>query len=366
MKKKLLSVLLVACMSVFMLAGCGSKQTAEEKADAPQAGEAASETADDAAKESEQAGGGYKVGFVTFGLGGDFFQMLADNFVEVMEEAGWEASYADGQFNPEEQIKACENYIADGVDVLVCWSVAPEAMGSITSACAEKGIKFISFVQKTEEYDALMVVDNAQLAGYMAKMAAKWIDEKFADAADHSVPTVVLSMRLSESNIGQADALIKIEEYSKKAKLVKEIEHEAEDVDTGLKTAENLYATNPEVKVFLTAHNGLAMGVNNFFTGVSSPVKDYSDMGIFAINGDNAAAELILSSVEDKSPLRGMALTGGVRDTATEILKVCQGVMDGSLGKGHVQEATIMFVTGETAKEYIDTGKTSLTKEDFD
>ena len=48
------------------------------------------------------------VGFVTFGLGGDFFQALADTFVTTMEAEGWEASYVDGEFNPSAQISAME------------------------------------------------------------------------------------------------------------------------------------------------------------------------------------------------------------------------------------------------------------------
>lgn len=376
MKKKLVSMALAACMGIFMLAGCGSTpadSNAGNSADNNQGNDVNTEAqnaADDLAnqvQDNEPAGGGHKVGFVTFGLGGDFFQMLADNFVEVMTEAGWEASYADGQFDPNTQINACENYIADGVDVLVCWSVAPEAMGAIVDECMNKGIKFVSFVQQTEKYDAVMVSDDAKTADYAAKMAARWIDTKYADAEDHSVPVAVFTVRLSDSNVTQADELLKIEEFSTKAKFVKEVELEAEDVDTGLSAAENLYTTNPEIKVFLTAQNGLAMGINNFYTGLSSPVTDYSDMGIFAINGDNAMAEIIKSSANDEAPLRGMVLTGSVRDTAEEMLFVCQGLMDGSLPSGHVQEAGVIFVIAETAQEYLDSGAvTSVTKETYD
>ena len=83
------------------------------------------------------------VGFVTFGLGGDFFQQLADRYVEVMEEAGWEATYADGEFNPTTQIEKCENYIASDVDVLVLWSVAPEAMDTVVQSAMDAGIKIV-------------------------------------------------------------------------------------------------------------------------------------------------------------------------------------------------------------------------------
>ena len=131
------------------------------------------------------------VGFVTFGLGGDFFQNLADTFVEKMNEEGWDAQYADGEFNPTTQIEAMENYVAMGMDEIVLWSVAPEAMDTVVADARKAGVKVIAFVAPTSEYDTLMVADNAELADSCAKLAAKWIDETFADAEDHSdIPVI--------------------------------------------------------------------------------------------------------------------------------------------------------------------------------
>ena len=310
---------------------------------------------------------GYSVGFVTFGLGGDFFQSLADTFVETMEGAGWEAQYADGQYDSSAQMEAAENFIAMGVDVLVLWSVAPESMDATVEKAMDAGIKVVSFVAETSEYDALMVSEDADLADNCAKLAAKWIDETYADAEDHSVPVAVLSCRTADTGVVQADELIKIEEFSQKAKFETEVECQDEDMQTGLSATENLYTSNPDIKVFLTAHNGLALGINSYFTGLSSPVTEYDDMAIFAINGDSASGEIIKSSVDGESPFRGMVLTGSVQDTADELLEVCTGVMDGSLEKGYVQKAGTLFVYDETVDEYLETGTvTSVTAEDFE
>lgn len=310
---------------------------------------------------------GYSVGFVTFGLGGDFFQSLADTFVETMEGAGWEAQYADGQYDPSAQMEAAENFIAMGVDVLVLWSVAPESMDATVEKAMDAGIKVVSFVAETSEYDALMVSEDADLADNCAKLAAKWIDETYADAEDHSVPVAVLSCRTADTGVVQADELIKIEEFSQKAKFETEVECQDEDMQTGLSATENLYTSNPDIKVFLTAQNGLALGINSYFTGLSSPVTEYDDMAIFAINGDSASGEIIKSSVDGESPFRGMVLTGSVQDTADELLEVCTGVMDGSLEKGYVQKAGTLFVYDETVDEYLETGTvTSVTAEDFE
>ena len=303
--------------------------------------------------------------FVTFGLGGDFFQALADTFVTTMNEAGWDAEYADGQFNPTTQIDAMENYIAKGVDVIILWSVAPEAMGFVIEQAQAAGIKVVAFVAPTDAYDALMLAEDAKLADALNLLAAKWIDETFADAEDHSVPVAVFSCRTAQTGVTQADELIKIEDYATKAKFVKEVELQDENTDTGMAAAENLYITDPDIKVFLTAHNGLALGINNYFTGLSSPVTDYSDMGVFCVNGNEETGKLIKASVDGETPFRGMVLTGGVQDTCNEIRDVVTGIYSGELPSGTVTNATTVFVNGKVADEYLESGMTSITLEDF-
>lgn len=299
------------------------------------------------------------VGFVTFGLGGDFFQALADTFVATMNAEGWDASYVDGEFNPTTQIAAMENYIAQGVDEIIVWSVAPEAMGAVIDQAMAAGIKVIAFVAPTEKADATMLAEDAKLAGALNMLAAKWIDETYADAPDHSVPVAVFSCRTAQTGVTQADVLIKIEEYSQKAKFVKEVELQDENSDTGMAAAENLYTTDPEIKVFLSAHNGLALGINNYFTGIGSPITDYTGMGIFCVNGNETHGQLI----KDETPFRGMVLTGGVQDTCNEMRDVILGLYDGSIPSGTVTNATTVFVNEETVDEYLSTGKTTLTED---
>ena len=354
--KKLLCLLLALCL-VFALVAC-SGDTNTTSSDKPAAsGDAPAASGDNAGK---------KIGFVTFGLGGDFFQMLADEYKKVFTEAGWEADYADGEFNPDTQIKACENYISNGVDVLVIWAVAPEAMNNVIDQAMEKGIKVVAFVAPTAKFDAVMVNDDAKMATNLARLAAKWIDAEYADAADHSVPVAVLSCRTAETGVLQADELLKIEEFSTKAKLFKEIECADETMTTGQTTAENLYTTNPEVKVFLTPHSGLGNGVNNFYTGIASPVTDYTGMGIFSINGDGSTAEAIKASTEGKSPNRGTVMTGSVHDTAMEIYDTVTGLLDGRYESGYVREGANIFIYADTIDEYLETGTvTSVTEENF-
>ena len=211
-----------------------------------------------------------------------------------------------------------------------------------------------------------MVSDEAELAAAGTKLAAKWNDETYADAPDHSVPVAVFTERDAQTGVTQGDVLMKIEDYSTKAKFEKEVACTAETMEEGQSKAENLYTENSDIKVFLTAHNAIAVGINNYYTSLSSPVTDYSGMGIFSINGDNASADLISQSKDNGSPYRGMVLTGSVQDTAEEMAFVINGITDGSLPSGHLQQAGTVFVFADTVDEYLSTGKvTSFTADNL-
>ena len=339
--KKIIALLLALIM-VFSLVACGDKG--------------------DAGKTDETK----TVAFVGFGPG-DFFDMLANTYIATMEAEGWKAEYTSGNFDPPTQITAAENYIAMGVDVLVVWSVAPEAMTSTLQKAKDAGIKVIAFVAPTEIYDVVMVSRDEDMATYCAKLAAKWVDEAYANAADGSLDVAVFTCRAAETGVIQGDVLLQtIAGLSKKIGKVIEIECEDEQASTGLTKMENLYTTNPEIKLFLSAHNGLAQGISNFYTGINSPVTDYSDMGIFCINGDTAVYDMIKASTEGKNPLRGTVMTGSVQDTANELRDMIVGITDGTIPVGHMLVGGATFVYADTIDEFLSTGTVkSVTAENF-
>ena len=359
--KKLIALLLALVM-VFALVACGDNNTGDNTntgtPDNTQTG-----TPDNTPDTSDEP---KTVAFVGFGPG-DFFDMLANTYIATMEAEGWKAEYTSGNFDPPTQISACENYIAMGVDVLVVWSVAPEAMTGVLQQAKDKGIKVIAFVAPTEIYDVVMVSEDAAMADYCAKLAAKWVDETYANAADGSLDVAVFTCRAAETGVVQGDVLLKMADYSSKIGTVTEIECEDETPATGMTKMENLYTTNPEIKLFLSAHNGLAQGISNFFTGINSPVTDYSDMGIFCVNGDTAVYDMIKASVNNENPLRGTVMTGGVQDTANELRDMIVGITNGTVPAGHIQMAGTLFVDADTIDEFLSTGTvTSVTNADFD
>jgi len=374
MKKNLIMVLLVVFM--FTVVGCSSKKeevdttdavvatetTEEATAEETVTEEAVSEVVEEVATDSET----HSIGFVMIGMGNEFFESLQKEFAARFTGMGWEVDVANGEFNPQTQITAMENFIAMKKEVIVLWAVSPEPLNTVAKQAMDAGIKVVAFVQPLENYDACLLVDNEEFAQAQAFMAAAWVDKNYPDAADKSVPVVLITRDNVDETKKQGDVLRKIEEYSPKIKLVSVFDNNEEAVEAGVNAAETIYTMNPEAKVFLTVNSAVALGVNNYFTAMSSPVTEYADMAIFTLNGGGEIIEQIMKSKENAAPLRGTVMTGGVEMTIDDCVLAVNGVLDGSLKDKHNIYAASLFVFDETIDEFLKTGNvTSVTIDSF-
>lgn len=305
--------------------------------------------------------------FVMIGLNNDFFQALKGAYEEGFKAAGWNTEFTSGEFNPQTQITAVENYIAAGVDVIFIWAVAPGPLDTVAQQAMDAGIKVIAFVQTLANYDAAMLSDDSRVAMDEVYLASRWVDEKYPDAAEGSIPAALITMDGTEVTKTQAQVIKdNLSTYNPKIKLVTVYDVDAESVEAGVTAAESIYTTNPEVKLFLTVNASPALGINNYFTGISSPVTEYADMGIFTINGGTELFDPIKASATDKAPLRGTVITAGIGATIADMLKLANGTMDGTYKDQYKQYAENLFINAETVEEYIASGTvTSIKEADF-
>lgn len=343
--KKLIALLLALVM-VFALVACG---TTDEPGNSDPGGEDEKPTA----------------GFVILGLGSEFFQSMADTFVQVFTDAGWEASYVNGEFSPEVQIRAIENYTAAGVDLMV---VFPSEGGPVDDALGrarEAGIKIIEMVNCGENWDASMISNNYQMAELLCLMTASWVNEHFPDAEDGSVDVVVLTYYANDTNRQQAEGALRIEEYSSKINLLAEYQLPDETTEAGVTAAENVLTMYPDVDVIISPQGTVMVGVNNYLTSSSSPITDFTDFALFAVNANSAEAyDAIAASGDNNSPMRGTVVTSGVAKSIADMYEVAMRVMNGEVGV--ISYASTELITADTVAEFLANGTiTSLTIKDL-
>ena len=169
MKKKLVSGLLCAAMSVSLLAGCGSDPTANKASSAPAASSAvASEApastaaASTAAASTAAAGGKVGVAMPTKDL--QRWNQDGSNMQKQLEAAGYTVDLQYANNDVATQVSVLENMIANGCQLLVIASIDGSALGTVLDKAKEAAIPVIA-------YDRLIM--NTDACSYYRKVRCK-------------------------------------------------------------------------------------------------------------------------------------------------------------------------------------------------
>ena len=149
MKKKLLSIMLVAAMATTMLAGCGSKPAQ----DTAPAGEEAS-------TEEGGATGGGTYALITKAAGNPYNEKEAAGFEEGVKELGGTAIIKHPEkATAEDQITMINELVAQGVDSIAIAGNDFDALQPALKAAMDKGIK-VSSVDSNVNPDSRMTFVN--------------------------------------------------------------------------------------------------------------------------------------------------------------------------------------------------------------
>ena len=163
MKKKLLALVLSLAMVSTVLVGCGAKAeepapAAEPAVEEPAAEEPAAEepAAEEPAAEEpaaeEPAGdlAGKKVGVTIYKFDDNFMTLYRNELENMFTAAGAEVTIMDGKNDQAEQSNQIDNFISQGVDVLVINLVQSSAAEQIADKCHAAGIPAV-FINREPE-----------------------------------------------------------------------------------------------------------------------------------------------------------------------------------------------------------------------
>ena len=152
MKKKVVSVMLVAAMAATLFAGCG---TTEETQTAPDAGTSANEAvtsteAGDAAGAAADAVSGdladKKVGVCIYQFSDNFMTLFRSELEEYLVSQGFSKEnikIVDGANDQATQTGQIDSFIAEGVDVMIINPVNSSSAETITDKVVEAGIPLV-------------------------------------------------------------------------------------------------------------------------------------------------------------------------------------------------------------------------------
>lgn len=324
--KRVFCVLISLCLIFGLFSACGEQAAKEESSGAPDATASASPTDGEETASVEK-----KAAFIPLAVGTEFFQQMAKVFVEKFTAAGWTAEYASPEADPAKQIEIIENYVAMDFDVLVVYPVSGEGLSSAVQNARDAGVKVIVMVEETQSYDAILRAAGAKIINAQLEMAADWVEQRFPDAEDRSIPCAAVTFTQTSTMAEYTEEIVKIEDYSDKITLETVYEVSEDSSAAGQQAAENIYTTNPDIKLFVCVSGTVAYGVNNYYTALNGPVDDLSQIAVFGVNGSTESYAAVQDSGSDEAVLRGIASVAGINATIDEMLELAEKLMAGTL-----------------------------------
>jgi len=166
MKKKVLSVLLAATMSMALLAGCGGSSDSGESA-APAADTKTEEKADDSAAASEDTGSSdladKKVGVCIYQFSDNFMTLVRNEIESYLVEKGFSKeniTIQDGANDQATQSGQIDSFIADGVDLLIINPVNSSSAATITDKVVGANIPLVYINREPDEAEEQRWADN--------------------------------------------------------------------------------------------------------------------------------------------------------------------------------------------------------------
>ena len=340
MKKKLVSGLLCAAMSVSLLAGCGSDPTANKASSAPAASSAvaseapASTAAASTAAASTTAAAGGKVGVAMPTKDLQRWNQDGSNMQKQLEAAGYTVDLQYANNDVATQVSQIENMIANGDQILVVASIDGSSLGTVLAQAKEQNIPVIAYDRLIMDTDAVSyyaTFDNYKVGTTQGQYIIDQLDltnqkgpfnlEIFTgDPADNNAQFFYSgAMDLLQPYVDNGTLVVK----SGQTKFA-DVATANWSTETAQSRMENIissyYADGTNIDAVLCSNDSTALGVENALEGAYNgewPI----------ITGQDCDIANVKNMIADK---QSMSVFKDTRKLAEQVVKMVGQVMSGS------------------------------------
>lgn len=172
MKKKVLALLLCGAMAATMLTGCGNTETdAPAETGTPSVeSEAPAETQQpEAEAPTDGCPGvdGLNIGVCIYKFDDNFMTLYRTELQKYLEAGGATVTVMDGKNDQAEQTNQIQNFITEGVDVLIVNLVQSTAAANITDLCNDAGIPVVYINREPDDTEKDRWAANGIKATYV-------------------------------------------------------------------------------------------------------------------------------------------------------------------------------------------------------
>lgn len=350
--KKFLCILLALTFVFSIFSACANNE--EEPGESVQPSDSVQPSGEDQEPSDEPEDGEAKrVLGIWMTLSDTAWQMMDEMLGGMFEEGGYQYDSLSSEGDPVLQIEQVENAAVQGYDLIFLVAISGEAVADACQRAMDDGVFVYAFINNPINCNVYHTIDHATGGEMHVDTAAAWALEKWPDAGEGEINTVLIGQDFNDTNKTAWDAMLAAVEKYPQLNVVDAITIE-ESMAEGQSRAENILTMNPDIEINLwivgTA-SGL-LGVNAAVMAENSGVHDINNVGIIGNVLNDEVAGLLAESPTNGSAVRMCTVNGGrLENNLRSMYEECDMLLRGE----HVDPespAPIEVVTPETLAEF--------------
>lgn len=343
MKKKLVSLLLCACMAASLVACGGSSETAADSQEATEATEseaasAGTETEEaEASTTEETSGGGKTIALVPPAMISPYYKAVIAGAEEAAGELGYELKILapESESDYAQQVQIVEDMITQGVDGIAICAINSDAIVTGVKKANEAGIPVIMFNGDGElsdgQVEAYVSYDQYEAGQKVCEFAAENLGEELKVAIIEGLPSSQSTDRMGGFVDTAAEKYPGIEVVANQPG---DWEREA-----GMNAAANMLQANPDIDLIYALCDESALGAVQAVKEANSSAK------VIGFDGNpNAVASILAGELY-------ATISGNGSGTGYQCVETLDQIFKGETVEKFVRIDTIM-VSSENADEF--------------
>lgn len=296
MKKKVVSLLMCAAMSLAVVTGCTSQAAVDTGSDS---GESASEESGDDT---------YSFAFLTNTLNNTFQSSMNERFQELCDEAGYEYTCFDPDYDLNTQLSQLSDAANQGFDAVFVIPVDSAGIRQGLQELNDAGVKVINVDTAVIEEDRDLV---ETVIGTNAYQAGTLVGQQMAEDYPDGARIAILDFPSNESCVDRVNGFMDgLGDNADKFDIVAQQDGQAA-LDESLGLAEDIIQANPDLDAFFCINDPSALGA----VAAIQAANMTGEIGVYSIDASPDGKEALLdgsfTAVACQVPL-------GIAETAVE------------------------------------------------
>ncbi len=349
--KKTLCILLSLVLVLALFSACG-KQPETAESPSPEASDTPSETPETSTPPDESDP--KRVLAIWMTLSDTAWQVMDEMLGGFFkDEGGYVYDSLSSEGDPVLQIEQVENAAVQGYDLIFLVAISGEAVADACQRAMDDGVYVYAFINNPINCNVYHTIDHKMSGEMHVNAAVEWALEKWPDAGEGEINTVLIGQDFNETNKIAWAAMQETAAKYPQLNIVDAITIE-ESMSEGQSKAENVLTMHPniEINLWIVGTASGLLGVNAAVMAENSGVHDINNVGIVGNVLNTEVAGLLAASPENGSAVRLCTVNGGRLDRNLHDMYVeCDMLLRGE----HVDPdspAVVEIVTPETLSEF--------------